>query len=247
MSTTVMTERMTAASPRFKARLAGLFYLLESITSVFGQFIVLGRLTVTSDATATAANILANKPLFWAGFASSLIAVACHITYTVLFYDLLRPVNRSLALLAVLFSLVGCTIQAVATLFQLAAALVLDDKGSLSAFPSGQLQALALLLLKLNLQTFNVYLVFFGFWLLLIGYLIVRSTFLPRVIGVLVMIASLSYLTLLVPPLANALYPYYLALPIPGEPSLMFWLLIVGVNVQRWTEQANAAWTSRHM
>jgi hypothetical protein len=240
MSIAVTMDRRIAVSPRAKARMAGVLYLLESVTSVFGQFIVVGRLVVAGNAATTAANVLAHQSLFWLGFTSALIAVVCHITYTMLFYDLLVPVNRSLALLAVFFSLVGCSIQALATLFQLAALLVLKG-GYLSVFPVGQIQAQALLLLNVNLQAFNLYLIFFGCWLLLIGYLIVRSTFLPRILGVLAAVASLSYLILLSPPLASALYPYYLALAIPGEPSLMLWLLVVGVNVQRWQEQARAA------
>ena len=103
------------------------------------------------------------------------------------------------------------------------------------------MQSLALVFLRLRAQAFNVFLVFFGFRCALIGYLIYKSTFLPRIIGVLMAFAGLGYLTLLWPPLANYVSPFNLALAAPGELSLVLWLLVVGVNVQRWKEQASAA------
>jgi hypothetical protein len=239
------TTRVQIA-PRLKARMAGVLYILEGATSVFGQFIVLGRLVVHDDAAATAHNILANESLFWAGFASGLLAVVFHLTYTVLFYGLLKPVNSSVALLALLFSIVACTLQAMASLFPLAALRALQGGAYAKALTADQLHALALLFLQWNAQAFNVYLVFFGCWLLVIGYLIVRSTFLPRLLGVLVMLAFVSWLTLLAPPIANALYPFYLAFDAPGEIALVLWLLVVGLNEQRWQEQAGAAEAIRH-
>jgi hypothetical protein len=239
MSTVVMSERTAKASPRLKARLAGVFYVIPA--SVFGQFIVLGRLVVPGNATTTAANILANAPLFWAGFASALIWVACQITLATLFYDLFKPVNRSISLLAAFFLLMECAVLAFASLFQVAPMLVLKGGGYLSVFKTSQLQALALLFLNLNTQIFNISLVFFGFFCLLIGYLIFRSTFLPGILGVLYALAGLGYLTYLVPPLAENLYPFNLVPAALGEPALILWLLIVGVNVQRWKQQASAA------
>jgi hypothetical protein len=103
-----------------------------------------------------------------------------------------------------------------------------------------QLQALTLMLLKLNAQAYDIGLVFFAFWCVLIGYLIFRSTFLPRIIGALEVLAGLGYLTLLWQPLAHYLYPYNLALAGPGEISLLLWLLVKGVNVRKWKETAGA-------
>ena len=102
-----MTDRITEASPRLKARIAGAFQLLEAITATFGQVIVLGRLVVSGNAATSAANILGHEQLFWLGFASSLIGVACHIVWALLMYVLLEPVNRSLSLLAAFLILVG--------------------------------------------------------------------------------------------------------------------------------------------
>ena len=239
MSTAVMTKRIAEASPRFKARMAGVSYLLGSLTSVFGQMVVLGMLVVPASATATAANILSHQSLFRLGFVASLMTVPFHLIWAVLFYGLFKPVNRSVSLLAGFVMLLGCAMWGLSSLFHLAPLLLLQGS-SLSAFAPEQLQALALILLKLNAQAYDIGLVFFGFWCVLIGYLIFRSTFLPRIIGVLEVLAGFGYLTLLWRPLAHYLYPYNLALAGPGEISLMLWLLVQGVNEQRWKEQASA-------
>src|SRR5208337_433702 len=235
-----MMERIAEASPRFKARMAGAFQLLEAVTAAFGEVIVPGRLVVAGNAAATAANILGHERLFWLGFASSLIGVAFHIAWALLIYELLKPVNRSVSLLAAFVILVGCAIQALTSLLYLAPLLILQGGSSLSAFTPEQLQALALMFLKLNAYAFDIYLVFFGFWCVLIGYLIFRSTFLPRVLGVLLAISGLGWVTYLSPPLANYLWPFIAAASALGEIPLELWLIVMGVNVQRWKEQASA-------
>ena len=227
-------------SPRLKARIAGVFYLLEMLTGGFAILFVGGRLFVSGDAAATATNILAHLSLFQLGFAANLIQFACYVAVTGLFYDLLGPVNRSLSLLAAFFSLVGCTIGAVSCLFYFAPVVILGGAQYLNVFKVEQLQALALMFLKLYGQCFNISFVFFGFYCLLIGYLIFRSTFLPRILGAGMAFAGLGWLTFLSPALAHHLVPYILAAGI-GEVSLTLWLLVAGVNAQRWNEQASAA------
>jgi len=235
-------ERIAEASPRSLARMAGLFQGLEGATSAFGQVIVLGRLVVSANAAATAANILGHERLFWLGFASSLIGVVFHIVWALLLYDLLKPVNRRLSLLAVLVILVGCAIQALTSLLYIAPLLVLGGGSSLSAFTAEQLQALALLFLRLNAYAFDIYLMFFGLWCVLIGYLIFRSIFLPRILGVLLVIAGLGWMINLSPPLASYLFfPYIAGGSALGEIPLLLWLLVVGVNDRRWKEQASGA------
>jgi Domain of unknown function (DUF4386) len=242
MTSSDMTDRITEVSPRFKARMAGVCQLLEAATAAFGQVIVIGRLVVAGNAAATAANILGHERLFWLGFASSLIGVGFHIAWALLLYELLKPVNRGLSLLAAFVILVGCSIQALTSLLYLAPLLVLQDGSSLSAFAPGQLQALALMFLKLNAYAFDIYLVFFGFWCVLTGYLIFRSTFLPRVLGVLLTISGLGWVTYLSPPLAQHLFfPFIAAASALGEIPLELWLIVMGVNAQRWKEQASAA------
>ena len=232
---------VTEVSPRVKARMAGVLYVLAGVTSGVAQFFLLPRLIVPSDTAATATNILAHEPLFWLVFTLNLLAVAFHIAWAALFYDLFRPVSRTFSLLAAFVLLVGCALLAVSSLLQVASLVVLKGGDSFSAFTMPQLQALALLFLNVNTQAYNIFLAFFGLYLLLIGYLIVRSTFMPWILGVLYALAGLGYLTLLSPPLAQALSPYNLAPAALGEPALMLWLLVVGVNAQRWQEQARVA------
>jgi Domain of unknown function (DUF4386) len=177
-----MTTHASEPSPLVYARIAGVFYLLESLTAVFGQMFVLGELVVSGNSAATAANILGHETMFRLGFASSLVAVAFHIAWALLFFKLLKPVDRNISL--------------------------------------------------------NAYLVFFGIWCTLVGYLIFRSTFLPRIIGLLMVVAGVGYLTLLWPPLVKYLYPINLAVAAPGELSLLVWLLLKGVNASKWNQEA---------
>jgi Domain of unknown function (DUF4386) len=231
-------------SPRLKARIAGVFYLLEMLTGGFAVLFVGGRLFVSGDAAATATNILAHLSLFQLGFAANLIQFACYVAVTGLFYDLLRPVNRGLSLLAAFFSLVGCTIGAVSCLFYFAPVVVLGGAQYLNVFKVEQLQALALMFLNFYGQCFNISFVFFGFYCLLIGYLILRSSFLPRILGAGMALAGSGWLIFLSPALAKHLSPYILAAGI-GEISLTLWLIVAGVNAQRWNEQASAAGESQ--
>ena len=232
---------MTEASPRFKARVAGVFEMLEGMTSAFGQVFVLGRLIVSGNAAATAANLLGHQRLFWLGFVSSLIGVACHIIWTLLFYDLFKPVNRSLSLLAAFVSLVVCAVQALTSLLYVAPLLVLQGGSSVSAFTTAQLQGLAYVFLKLNACAFDIDLVFFGLWCVLTGYLMFRSTFLPRVLGALLAIDGLGWMTFAVPPFASYLFPVIATASALAEIPLQLWLVVMGVNSQRWKEQASAA------
>jgi len=238
----VIRGRVTEASPRSLARLAGVFQGLEGATSAFGQVFILGKLVVFSSAAATAANILGHERLFWLGFASCIIGVAFHIAWALLLYDLLKPVNRRLSLLAVFVILVGCAIQAPTILLYLAPLLVLTGGNSFNAFTVEQLQALALVFLRLNAYANDIYLVFFGLWCFLIGLLIFRSTFLPRILGVLLAISGLGWMINLSPSLASHLFiPYIAVASALGEIPLFLWLLVFGVNAQRWKQQASAA------
>src|SRR5438309_7397845 len=199
MRTTVMTERIEEASPRLKARIAGLFYLITIMTGIFAQGFVSGRLVVDGDAAATATNILAHRRLFEWSFTVYLVEMACQIAVTALFYDLLKPAGRSVSLLAAFLGLTGCVIKTFSRLFYIAPLLVLGGSHYLSVFSAEQLQALALLFLKVNDHGAAIALAFFGFYALLTGYLIVRSTFLPRILGVLSVFGGLGWLTFLYP------------------------------------------------
>lgn len=191
------------------------------------------------DAAATATNILAHEALFRSGTAALLISTAFYVAATLFVYELLKPVSRSVSLLAAFFSLVGCAVGALSCLFDFAPFIILGGAHYLSVFTVEQLQALALMFLKVRAQANNIGLVFFGLHCLGIGYLIFRSTFLPRLVGVLMVFAGLGWLTFLSPPLANSLAPYNMLPGAIGELSLTLWLLVKDVNIQRWNEQAS--------
>jgi hypothetical protein len=238
---------MATASPRARARMTGVIYLLFFLTAILGAFItpeISGLGGVSSDAAATANTILAHEPSFRLGWALGLISTACYVAVTALFYQLFGPVSRSLALLAVFFGLVEQVFTAFQSLFQLAPLVVLGGSPYLSVFTVKQLQAMALLFLNLNVQAGSIALVFAGPFQLLIGYLIFRSTFLPRILGALVALAGLGWLTFLWPPLANALLTPLEVLGVLGEVPLMLWLLVMGVNAERWKEQESRAGAS---
>src|SRR5262249_17059972 len=113
--------------------------------------------------------------------------------------------------------------------------------GAVNVFPKEEAQNLAYLLLNMNVYAFYIYLIFFGFWLIPTGYLILRSTFFPRIIGVFLMLDGLGWVTYLAPPFANSIYPIIAIVPALGELPLILWLLVAGVNEQRWKEQASRA------
>lgn len=240
MSEAVSFERIAEGSPRRKARITGVVYLLYFVMAILGVFFLRG-IVVPGDAAITANNILAHERLFRLSVAVGLIATALYIAVTVLFYDLFKPVNKAVALLAAFFSLVGCAIQAFGSLFQVAPLFVLEGSSHLSVSKADQLQAVALMFIKLNVQAAYIYLVFFGLFNVLIGYLIFKSTFLPRILGVLMGLSGLGWLTFLWPPLANYVLIYIEVLGIIAELVLMLWLLVRGVDHRRWKERASAA------
>ena len=233
-------DRTAEMSPRFKARMAGVFQLLEGSTSAFGQVFVLGKVVVVGNAAATAANILGHEQLFWWGFASSIIGAICHVVWAFLMYDLLKVVNRSVSLLVAFVILVGCAMQALTGLLYIVQLLILQGGSSLSAFTAQQVQSLAYVFIKLNAYAFDVDLVFFGLWCVLTGYLIFKSTFLPRIMGVLLAVDGLGWMLYLYPPLAYRLFPVIAAAAALAELPLELWLIVAGVNPQRWKEQASA-------
>jgi len=183
VSTSEMMKRSDETSPRFKARLAGVLYLLAVLTAAFAETFVHGKLL----------------------FAVGLVPVACFVVVTILLYRIFKPVNRSLSLLAAFFNFVGLSLEA----------------------------------LELHLWGVNIALLFHGLYCVLIGYLALQSTFVPRILGVLMAIGGLAWLTDLSTPLTDHLSPYNVATGFLGEGSLMLWLLVVGVNVSKWEEKAS--------
>src|SRR5947209_8773491 len=150
MSTAVLTRPITDESPRFKARITGVFFLLTILTGIFAQGFISERLIVSGDAAATATSILTHKNLYQLGFTVYLIEMACQIIMTALFYELLKPAGKTVSLLALVLGLAGCVIKTFSRVFFIAPLFVLGGAHYLSVFNPEQLQALALLFLRVN-------------------------------------------------------------------------------------------------
>ena len=246
MSTALLTELPAAdASPRLQARVAGALWLAVIAAGVL-TVVVESRLVVRGDAALTVANILASESLFRVGVAADLFGGACYLGVTALLYRLLKPAGRSLSLLAAFFGLAGVAVGAVGSVSRLAPLVLLGGGPYAAAFTKTQLQALTMLSLSLQGLCFNVAMIFFGLQCVSAGRLIVRSTFLPRALGVLLALGGASYVfssfaNLLSPPFGALVFPFIIPIAIVGEGALTLWLLFKGVNVERWREQAGAA------
>ncbi|HEY2361959.1 MAG TPA: DUF4386 domain-containing protein [Candidatus Angelobacter sp.] len=240
MSTGVITQTLGKTSLRSLTTTAGLLYLLTILTGIFSAGYATGRLVVNGDAAATAANILAHRGLFQLAFAVYLVEMACQIAITALFYELLKPAGRSVSLVAAFLGLAGSIIKTFSRVFFIAPLFILGGGHYLSVFSAEQLQALSLLFLKVNDRGAGIALVFFGFYAILTGYLIIKSTFLPRLLGAVSLLGGLGWLTFLYPPLGGRLFPFLAIFAILGAAALIVWLLAFGVNEQRWREQARA-------
>jgi hypothetical protein len=240
-----MMDRYTEASPRLQARIAGVLYLINIVTGIFAIIFVRSAMFVPGNAAATAANILAHELRFRLGFAAEIVTCVTCIPLAVIFYNLFKIVNRSLALVAAFFDLVGAAIESVVLLNHFAPLVFLKSGGYLSVFKPEQLQTQAYMSLELQDIGLAISLVFFGFGILVTGYLIFNSTFLPRILGVLLAIEGVGYLInsfalFLAPGLQARIFPYFMATGI-AEILFCLWLIVMGVNEQRWKEQASAA------
>lgn len=226
-------------NPRVLTTTAGLLYLTIIAVGFFNEVIVRGRTVVAGDAASTSANLRSIEPLWRFGIAAHLFYLACAVALAMILFILLRPVNRNLALLALLFNIISVAVEAAVTMFLIVALLPMGGASYLEAFTPAQLEGLTMLSIRAYSYGFGVSLIFFGFECLLLGYLIRRSEYLPRAVGVLMALAGASYLinsfTLIVsPPLAARLFPAVLLPALVGELTLCLWLLFRGVDMTKW-------------
>jgi hypothetical protein len=233
-----MQDRTAEASPMVYARVAGLLYLVIIICAGFSEGYVRSSLIVPGDAAATAGNILAAPWLFRVGFVSDLIAFLCDAVVAVLFYVLLKPVSRTLSMVAASLRLLAHpAIASVNLLNHFSALLLLGGADYLTAFNTDQLHALVLLFLTTHKYGYLIGGAFFGLHCLILGYLFFKSDLFPGILGILLVLASVGYLT---ESFGNFLFPRYghlyawiVAVPaVIAELSLCLWLLIKGVKIE---------------
>jgi hypothetical protein len=218
--------------------------LLVIIGGITAQSLISDRLVVRDDAARTAANILANTSLYRLGFTIFMLEMIAQVGVSLLFYDLLKPVNRSLARASAVLGLTGSGIKTLARLFYYAPLILLGGASYLSAIPPEQLAALSLAFIRINNQGAAIAIIFFGFEGLLRGWLVYRSGFLPRFLGVLSMVSGLGWLTFLWPPLGSRAFIGVALFAIAGVIVTSGWLFIRGVDDVKWRERAALAATS---
>jgi hypothetical protein len=232
---------ISKTSPRLVGRVMALLFLVTIITGVFAQGFVSNRLYVSNDAAATATNLLTHRGLYELSFSVFIIEMVSNIATTALWYVLLRPVNRTIALVAAFLDLSGGIMKTFARVFYIAPLFVLANSGSVfPGFTPQQLQSIALVLFKVNSQGTSLAVAFFGFSILLNGFLIFRSTFLPRWLGVLAMVSALGWLMFIYPPLGRSLFTFTALLSLLNAVVMILWLLIRGIDEQKWKEVAAA-------
>jgi Domain of unknown function (DUF4386) len=241
-----MTNGPYVTSPQVYARLGGVLYLTIIVFGAFSEGFAMNRLIVAADAGATANNILASRGLWSLAVAADLVIPIIAVVGVWISYLLLRPVSKTLVLLDVFLTLVSLAVEAVSKLFLLLVLPILSSPSYLPAFDQRQLEVLANLALKSHGITFDIALVFFGCACLVEGYLLYQSRYFPRFIGVLMQIAGLCYLIacfadLLTPSLAELISPAILLPPLLGELAYCLWLLIKGVDVDKWNERTGVA------
>ena len=227
------------SSPQLYARIAGILYLVIILMGIGAEALVRNKLFVSGDANATANNIMHADFLWKMGITADLIMHICDLPLMIILYYLLKPISKKLALLNLSFNLIQTAVLVLNKLNLLAALFFLGDAEYLKSFTADQLHTLSYLSIKLHDFGFGIGLIFFGFVCLLEGYLIFRSVYFPKTIGVLMTVAGICYLTnsfvlILAPQFSSIalLMPCLLA-----ELSFSLWLIFKGVNLSIWKQK----------
>ena len=237
------TPHTADTSPKTYARIVGGFYLAIFFLGPFAFFMGRTAVVVPGDPAATINTLMASESMFRFGMVAETLIIFIEIVVSAILYMLLRPVNMPLALASTLARFGQSILQAVNLFTAVPALLLLGGTGYLAAFEPDQLSALVLLFMDVNAFVIIVWGLLFGFHLLLLGYLVYKSGFWPRLLGILLVIGSVGYLAqsfghLLAPQYDDILSTVVVVLSIPGELAFTLWLLIKGINVERWEERA---------
>ena len=218
--------------------MAGFLYLIYMVLSIFADVGVRSKLIVLGDAATTAENIIASAWQFRIGFVVDLVGALLFLLTAWALYVLLKPVNKNIALLFLLLNLGGVAVWCFSDLFLIASQLLLNGADYLKVFQTDQLQALAMASLYIYKNGFSgIAQIFFSAWLLPLGYLVYRSGFLPKILGIVLMVECFAWFLY---PIQFFFFPgnvvlTYLssAVGFIGEFSLMLWLLIMGAKEQK--------------
>ncbi|MFC0253799.1 DUF4386 domain-containing protein [Massilia consociata] len=221
------------------ARSAGFLYLVIIVMGLVGEAVIRSSLIVWGDPGATAQRILDSAFLWRLGIGGQLVLLVCAVALTAIWYVLLRPVHRHLALAVVCFGLVSLAVESLCVLHLQAALDPITSPALAKVASAGQLHALTYLAVVAHANTFGIALVFFGVQCLLVGYLIRKSGYFPAVLGVAMQIVGACYLInsfakFVYPPLQGVLFPLILLPALVGESAMCLWLLTKGVNLEKW-------------
>lgn len=241
MNTDNTTTRSAKTSPLGYARTAGIFYLSLVPLGFFGGKYI-PSITAPGNAVATVKNIMAHTSLFRLSILSALVTPIVTVLVALFLFQLLKSVNKNQAVLMVVFALAAAPIAMLNELNHFAVLLLLNGTDYLKAFSVDQLYSQVMFFLDLNHYGAFITAIFWGLWLLPMGYLVFKSGFLPRLIGVLLIIAGVGYVIdsaalFLVPDLDISISQFTFI----GELLLLLWLLIKGVNVEKWEERDAAS------
>lgn len=234
-----MTTHTATTSPLVYARVAGFLYLSLVPLAFFGFPYGLPRIFVPGDAATTASNIIASESLVRLEILVNLLGLIVNVFVVLALYRLLKPVSKEMASLMVVFLLLSVPIGMLNELNHIAVLLLLSGANYLTSFTTSQLHALVLLFHDLHTGGLNIAQVFWGLWLFPMGYLVFKSGFLPRILGILLIIGSFGWLAdsfaaFLLPNLGLKI-GMYTGL---GEVLFPLWLVIRGVNIEQWEKRA---------
>lgn len=241
-----MTKNSIEARPNLYARIGGALYLVIIALGIFSQVFVRDKVIVAGDAVATAANLTAMETLWRAGIATEVLMAIATVMLAMVYYYLLRPVHKEINLLAALLRMTSVTVQTGALVFLLLALYPLLNPAFTKTFAPDQLAALASMAIRAHSYGYSMALLFTGCTFLVHGWLIFKSGYLPKFLGVLIEFAGIGYISngfaqILFPNVAGLVFMTIILPVLIGETTLSLWLLIKGVNIDKWNTSVASA------